>query len=126
MSAKVTRFGAGESGDRETIQTEGMRREQLISSDSAWVGMVYTEPDTSSGWHHHGDHDTYVYCVAGSVRIEFGPHGTDSIDGGSGDVVHIPKGVIHRESNKGDTKGAVFLVRVGEGVPVVNVDGPET
>lgn len=126
MNARVTRFRAGESGDGQTIQTEGMRREQLVAGDNVWVGMVYSEPGMSSGWHHHGDHDTYVYCVAGSVSIEFGPNGTESIDGEPGDVIHVPKGVVHRESTTGANEGAVFLVRVGEGVPVVNVDGPES
>jgi uncharacterized RmlC-like cupin family protein len=40
-------------------------------------------------------------------------------------VCHIPKGVIHRESNPGDEESVAVVVRLGAGVPVVNVDRPE-
>jgi uncharacterized RmlC-like cupin family protein len=33
----------------------------------------------SSGWHHHGEHDTAVYVVDGGLRMEFGPEGREII-----------------------------------------------
>jgi uncharacterized RmlC-like cupin family protein len=56
--------------------------------------------------------------------MEFGPGGTKVVDAGPGDFVHVPKGLIHREVNPTDEEGAIILVRVGSGPPVVNVEGP--
>jgi uncharacterized RmlC-like cupin family protein len=30
----------------------------------------------TSGWHHHGEADTVVYVLSGTVVIEFGEDGT--------------------------------------------------
>lgn len=56
--------------------------------------------------------------------MEFGPGGEKVVDAGPGDFVHVPKHVIHREVNRADEEGALILVRVGSGPPVVNVEGP--
>jgi uncharacterized RmlC-like cupin family protein len=43
-----------------------------------------------------------------------------------GDFVRIGRGVVHREGTAAGSNGVeVVLVRVGQGEPVVNVDGPE-
>lgn len=121
---KVTLFRAAESGSRDTVQTAGMRREAVIADPGVWVGRVYAEPHMDSGWHHHGEHDTYIYAASGHVRLEFGPGGKDVVEAGPGDIVHVPKRLIHRESNPHAEEGTIFLVRVGEGPPVINVHGP--
>lgn len=46
------------------------------------------------------------------------------IEAKPGDFVHVPKGVVHREMNPFDEEGAIVLMRVGSGPPVVNVEGP--
>lgn len=84
-----------------------------------------TEPSVFSGWHHHGEYDTYVYVVSGRVRLEFGPGGRTHADAGPGDFIHISKRAIHREGNPDPTEAEAVLMRVGRGVPLVNVDGPE-
>jgi uncharacterized RmlC-like cupin family protein len=104
--------------------TPGKVREEAISIVGLWSGFVRTEPGVSSGWHHHGDHDTSVYVIAGNVRIEFGPGGLQSSDAGPGDFVHIPKHVIHREVNPGATTSQEIISRSGTGPLTVNVDGP--
>jgi uncharacterized RmlC-like cupin family protein len=43
------------------------------------AGFVRTQPHMSSGWHHHGEHDTAVYVVDGGLRMEFGPEGREII-----------------------------------------------
>ncbi len=108
----------------EADATTGMVREQAIAEDGIWVGRVRTAPGRPSGWHHHGDYDTYFYVEAGRVSMEFGPGGAKMIEAGPGDFVHVPKNVIHREVNPADHEGAVILLRVGSGPPVINVDGP--
>ena len=104
--------------------TTGKVREEAISIDGLWSGFVRTEPGVSSGWHHHGDHDTSVYVIEGHVRIEFGPGGLHSSDAGPGDFVHIPKHVIHREVNPGATESQEIISRSGTGPLTINVDGP--
>ena len=104
--------------------TPGKLREQAIAVDGMWSGLVRTEPGVTSGWHHHGEHDTSVYVVDGTVRIEFGAGGVQAVDAGPGDFVHIPKHVVHREINPGPTGSKEIVTRSGTGPPTINVDGP--
>jgi uncharacterized RmlC-like cupin family protein len=111
--------------DRRTADpTPGKVREQAIDVDGLWSGFVRTEPGVTSGWHHHGEHDTSVYVVEGTVRIEFGPGGARTADAGPGDFVHIPRHVVHRESNRGSTPSQEIVTRSGTGPLTVNVEGP--
>jgi uncharacterized RmlC-like cupin family protein len=107
-------------GDR----TPGMTREQAIAVEGLWAGLVRTGARTTTGWHHHGDYDTSIYVVRGSLRMESGPGGADVVDAGPGDFLHVPKGAIHREGNPGDQESHIVVVRAGRGPAVVNVDGP--
>lgn len=114
--------------DREVSEadaTSGMVREQAISEQGVWGGFVRAAPDRPSGWHHHGDYDTYIYLISGNIRMEFGPGGSHVVEAGPGDFMHVPKRLIHREVNSGNEEGGVILFRVGSGPPVVNVGGPE-
>ena len=111
--------------DREVADpTPGKVREQAIAVEGLWSGFVRTEPGVASGWHHHGDHDTSVYVIAGNVRIEFGPGGAESVDAGPGDFVRIPPRLVHREVNAGSTPSQEVITRSGTGPLTVNVDGP--
>ena len=105
--------------------TPGMIRAQAFSGDGIWTGTVRVAPGTASGWHHHGDYETYAYIVEGLARFEFGPGGDDGVEGGAGDFVHISAHTVHRETNPGTTESMVVLFRVGAGAPVFNVDGPD-
>ncbi len=112
------------SDDRSA--TPGMHRELAYDRDGAWVGVVHTESGATSGWHHHGDWDTYVYIASGAQRVEFGGGGHENLLAGPGDVIHVAKGVVHRESNPAPAETETFVVRVGSGPLVVNVDGPDS
>ena len=112
-------------GDRDPADpTPGMTREQAIAVDGLWSGFVRTEPGMVSGWHHHGDHDTSIFVVEGSLRMEFGPSGTAVLDAEAGDFLHVPKYVVHREGNPGDRPSQLVVTRAGPGVTTVNVQGP--
>jgi uncharacterized RmlC-like cupin family protein len=124
MADEVRVFRANESGNVETTQTPGMTREALASLPNVWVGRVRTAPETVSGWHHHGDYESFIYVVSGRVRLESGRDGQDVQDAEPGDVIHVPKGAIHRESNLSSEVQTLFLVRAGSGEPVFNVEGP--
>jgi uncharacterized RmlC-like cupin family protein len=108
----------------EGERTAGMMREQAIAIPGMWAGLVKTEAHETTGWHHHADYDTSIYVVSGSLRMESGPGGSQLVEAGPGDFLHVPKGAIHREGNPGDEESQLVVVRAGHGPAVVNVDGP--
>src|SRR5205085_3860059 len=69
VTEPVRRFGADDL--TEADPTPGMRREMAFEVPGLWAGLVHTEPGASSGWHHHGDHETSLYVVRGQLRLEF-------------------------------------------------------
>jgi uncharacterized RmlC-like cupin family protein len=56
--------------------------------------------------------------------MEFGPGGTEVVEAGPGDFLHVPKGAIHREENPTDDESRIVVVRAGRGPAVINVEGP--
>ena len=105
--------------------TPGMIREQAVSTDRMWAGLARTEAGMVSGWHHHGDYETAIYVLSGTLRMESGSRGVEVIDANPGDFVHVPRGAVHRESNPSATESECIVVRSGTGEPVVNVEGPD-
>ncbi len=115
----VSKVAAGELSPGQ--RTPGMTREQAVVVADLWSGRVLTEPGATSGWHHHGEHDTVAYVVRGAFRVETA---SGTVQGDPGDFVHVPAHTVHRESNPTDGTAEVVLVRRGTGPVVVNVDGP--
>src|SRR5215218_8011753 len=105
--------------------TPGMARAKAFEAPGLWAGVVDTRPGAASGWHHHGEHESCLYVVEGVLRLEFGPGGGQVVEAGAGDFVHVPAGVVHRESNPGDVVSRAVIARAGQGVPTTNVDGPD-
>lgn len=113
------------SGDLEEADpSPGMRREKAFEVTGLWAGVVHTEPGATSGWHHHGEHETSLYVVRGAMRLEFGAGGAESVEARAGDFVHVPAHTVHRESNPSEQVSTAVIARAGTGVPTVNVDGP--
>ena len=108
----------------EADPTSGMLRREGLATGSMWAGTVVTEPGAVSGWHHHGEHESTIYVVRGSLHMEFGPGGGTSFDAVAGDLVHVPAGAVHRESNPEQHSSLLVVVRCGTGPPTTNVDGP--
>jgi uncharacterized RmlC-like cupin family protein len=106
--------------------TPGMHRQVAFETDGLWAGLVHTEPGASSGWHHHGDHETSLYVVRGEMRLEFGSGGDEQVVAGPGDFLRVPAHTVHRESNPGTDRSTAVIGRAGQGPPTVNVDGPDT
>jgi uncharacterized RmlC-like cupin family protein len=104
--------------------TPGMRRQCALEAPGLWAGLVHTEPGATSGWHHHGEHESSLYVVSGRMRLQFGPNGESLLDAEAGSFVHVPAHTVHRESNPTDQVATVVISRAGSGVPTVNVDGP--
>jgi uncharacterized RmlC-like cupin family protein len=109
---------------RDTLQTAGMIREAAISRSGLWAGVATTAAGMTTGWHHHGTHETAIYVRRGRIRLEFGKGGGASVDAREGDFLHVPPGAVHRESNPGNEEAEIVVVRAGTGVPVTNVEGP--
>lgn len=105
--------------------TPGMDRRRAVDAGELWSGLVHTDPGSTSGWHHHGDHQTSLYVVTGAMRLEFGPGGGSVVDAGPGDFVHVPAHVVHRESNPTDHPATAVIARAGTGIPTVNVNAPD-
>jgi mannose-6-phosphate isomerase-like protein (cupin superfamily) len=104
-------------------QTPGIRRQQAFIADDRWIGYIRTTPGTWSGWHHHGETDTYFYVLRGGLEFELEASG-EKLSVGPGDFAHMPAGVVHRERTAPGEGGEAILVRIGRGPAVVNVDGP--
>ena len=104
-------------------QTPGIRRRQAFAGADRWVGYVETQPGEWSGWHHHGETDTYMYVLAGGLEFEFGPE-REQLFVGPGDFALMPAGVIHRERTTPGAPGEIVLMRLGPGPALVNVDDP--
>jgi uncharacterized RmlC-like cupin family protein len=103
-----------------------MRRQQAFAAPGLWAGVVHTEPGATSGWHHHGGHETSLYVVAGRMRLEFGPGGTQVAEAGPGEFLHVPAGTVHRECNPDAGVSTAVIARAGDGPPTINVEGPPT
>ena len=108
----------------ENSPTPGMVREQALQTDGLWAGVAHTDAGMVSGWHHHGDYESTIYILTGSMRMEFGPHGEDALDAVPGDFLYIAPHAIHREGNPSGEPASAVVVRAGHGEPVFNVDGP--
>jgi uncharacterized RmlC-like cupin family protein len=122
MEADVHRIPPEER--TEGSPTPGMIREEAISTERMWAGLARTDAGMASGWHHHGEHESTIYVLSGTLRMEFGPGGSEVLDAGPGDFVYVSAGAVHRESNPTDEESQLVVVRSGSGAPVVNVDGP--
>lgn len=117
----IIRAGEGKPGP----STPGMERRALAERPNAWAGWVRTDAGVAGGWHHHGGHDSYIYVLRGSITIDYGRGGRESIAVGPGDFAFNPAGLVHRETTSAEGDAEVFVVRVGDGPHLVNVEGPD-
>jgi uncharacterized RmlC-like cupin family protein len=63
--------------------------------------------------------------LKGTARMEFGPGGRDVLICLPGDLIEVPRGVVHREIAEGDAPVEAVLFRVGAGEVTTNTEGPE-
>jgi uncharacterized RmlC-like cupin family protein len=125
-SGEVRVFPPDERRIPDGPATPGMHRLEALAEDGAWLGTVTTEPNTISGWHHHGEYETYIYVLSGAARL-------DTLDGdeirrheaGPGSFVVVPPGTVHREGSASPTGMEAVLVRIGSGQVVFPAEGPE-
>jgi uncharacterized RmlC-like cupin family protein len=103
----------------------GSSGEEVFHDPAAWVGVLELAAGAASGWHHHGDWDSYAYVIEGVLRWEFGANGTESIEVAAGDVGRVPARLVHRDVSAGETGLKLVLFRTGQGELTIDVDGPD-
>jgi uncharacterized RmlC-like cupin family protein len=103
----------------------GSRGEEAFADPRGWVGFIDLPPGARSGWHHHGEWDSYACVLRGVLRWEYGPGGSDALEVGPGDVGRMPAHVVHRDVSAGTEDLSMILFRAGEGELTINVDGPD-
>jgi uncharacterized RmlC-like cupin family protein len=119
----ATKIGPDELAD--TDSQPGILREEAFAKPGLWAGRSTTEPGVTSGWHHHGEADTIVYVLSGTVVIEFGEEGSDAVKAREGEFLVIPSGLVHRESTPSEGPSKSVVIRTGgDGPPTFEVDGP--
>ena len=102
----------------------GTERRQLFEREGRWADWIRNDAGDVSGWHHHAANETYVYVVRGSVTIDFGPGGAESVVASAGDFFIVPSQTIHRERTGQAADLEAFVIRVGGAPEHVNADGP--
>lgn len=118
--------------DRGTAQTPGLEREtaidtKMVGAQTLWIGFVRMTPGLSSGVHHHGDSETGVYLLRGSLRLRFGEGLKETAEAHAGDFVYIPPHTIHQEINPSPSDpGEAIVVRDRQENIVVPVDAPSS
>ena len=105
--------------------TQGILRKKAFDVSGVTLAQTHVPGKAASGWHHHGERDLYGFVVAGRLHLEYGPEGGLVADVGAGDFFHVPPRLIHRDVNPNQDEAAVIVnITVGEGPPLINVDGP--
>ena len=102
----------------------GSSGQQAFCDPRAWVGFIDLPPGAASGWHHHGNWDSYACVLAGVLRWEFGERGEDFIEVAAGDTGRMPAHVVHRDVSAGDEPLSMILFRAGDGELTINADPP--
>jgi uncharacterized RmlC-like cupin family protein len=101
-----------------------MHRLEALAEDGVWLGTVATEPNVLSGWHHHGDYDTYIYVLRGAARLDTFDDGEVTRQAApAGSFIHVPSETAHREGSASPTGVEAVLVRIGRGQLVFPVEG---
>lgn len=123
MTDPVRKMADSDLGEAQG--TPGLHRRVAFEAEGHWFGHVQAEPETMSGWHHHGENTTMGYVLKGDITLEFGPGGRDRVEVHEGEYFEVPKHTVHREGNTSVEGGEVILTRVGEGQLVFPLDGPD-
>lgn len=103
----------------------GIARTMAALGDSFSVAVLRADPHNVPDWHHHGGRTAVGYVQSGTLRIEYGEGGRESVDLTAGDFYLVPPESVHRESNPGDEELVVAGFWFSPELSVVNVAGPD-
>jgi uncharacterized RmlC-like cupin family protein len=116
-------------GQEGSVSVLGSERSHFHDRDGRWIGWagwISNDAGDVGGWHHHADNETYVHVIRGSITIEFGPGGAESVVARAGDFFVVPARTIHRELTGPDLDLEAFIVRFGGEPEKVDVEGPDS
>ena len=107
-----------------TSQTSGSQRRAAVCRElgvtsGMWGGTFLVEPGARTGIHHHGSQETIVYVLEGESYVEWGEHGEHNATVHSGDFLHVPAGLPHREINPSKDKPFRWVVIRSTPEPIV-------
>lgn len=113
----------------ETAQTPGSERLSAIAPSQGidtplWGGLFNIEPGAQSGIHHHGVQHTIAYVLSGECLVIWGERGEFNATARSGDFLHIPAWLLHREINASNIEVCCWVVVRSTPEPIV-VNFPE-
>jgi uncharacterized RmlC-like cupin family protein len=98
-----------------SVATRGVTRmaaitHELVGAETMWVGLTILQPGTQTEPHHHGDHETGIYVLAGRVRLRWGTRLESEAELEDGDLAFVPPNLPHCEVNPSPDEPAVWLV----------------
>ena len=107
-----------------TQQTSGSQRLAAIARETGvsaglWAGTFLVEPGARTGIHHHGEQETVVYVLEGESRVQWGERGEHEVTARTGDFLHIPAQLIHREINPSRSAPFRWIVIRSTSEPIV-------
>jgi len=82
---------------------------------------VTAEGKAEAGRHHHGDNLYFGHAVDGPSETEYGDDCNEVACIGTGDCFHVPRRLVHRDTNPTDEAHTGVIWLVGGKPWVVNV-----
>ena len=121
---RVIRAGERDAG---TAQTPGLVRLAGVATSTCgargiWMGEITNEPGFRSGVHHHGEVESAIYVLSGSMRVRWGDAMAQQVDARAGDFIFVPANLVHQEINLSESDALVAIVARGGDNIVVNVE----
>ena len=84
-----------------------------------WGGTFLVAPGAQTGIHHHGSQETIVYVLEGESIVQWGECGEHSVSVRTGDFLHVPARLVHREINPSSEKPFRWIVVRSSSTPIV-------
>ena len=117
-----------EQRSANTAQTPGMVRQSGIAADvcgskGLWIGYV-SAPQGASSAHHHGDAESGIYVLKGSIKMHYGEKLENTLNAEAGDFLYVPPRTIHVEENLASDPAELIVARNASDFLVVNVSDP--
>jgi uncharacterized RmlC-like cupin family protein len=116
--------------DATTPQTSGMRRVAALAPSTAdtkglWMGIAHNDPGAKSGVHHHGDAESGIFILKGSIIFRWGDKLEFEDVAHEGDFIYVAPNEIHMEENmSAEEPAALLLARNATEYMMFNVDDP--
>ncbi len=104
--------------------TDGITRRSGRVEEEVSLAMASLDAGSMSGWHHHGDHTSYVYVLQGRLHIDWGPGGRECVDLAAGDFYVVPPRLVHREGNTGMDELRLAAFYLGTGPLTISAECP--